>query len=245
MEERLNLSEEEAVNALLGELIGEEATKDVQPEKDTEETKEEKPQSMPEVSKGQDAQTKDEAKEDTNTKKASLLEELNQEVANNKAAVDEQNPVDEQNTQGKEPIDQDFEALKAMGLDSLVARLQAQEKELQAQKALLEQQKAIAEAREEFATNLSKFKSEFPTIDPDSMGEWAEKNGFERFLKTYDGWKLTAMAMLNQSKPQQSPDPITSSSGKSAEISAFDKLKKGESVNEIELGAELLKLAEI
>ncbi|WP_169780178.1 HIT family hydrolase [Campylobacter curvus] len=125
--------------------------------------------------------------------------------------------------------------LEQLGL----SQMQAQINEIAAKQAEAQEQ---ARRQAVFNQNITQFEKEFPTIKPEELGKFAEANGALDFLgENYNGWKLVAMAMINKAAPQSEPDAIVGNGGGKNEVSAFDRLKKGESVSDLEIGAELLK----
>ena len=61
--------------------------------------------------------------------------------------------------------------------------------------------------------------------------------------ENYDGWKAVAKTMISLAKVSGEPDPIIGSNRGAGGVSAFERVKKGENVSDIELGAEILKSA--
>ena len=61
--------------------------------------------------------------------------------------------------------------------------------------------------------------------------------------ENYDGWKAVAKAMISLAKVSGEPDPIIGSNRGAGGVNAFERVKKGENVSDIELGAEILKSA--
>lgn len=130
--------------------------------------------------------------------------------------------------------------LDSMGLQGMP---QMQEQIRQLQEAQAQAQEA-ARKRAVFDKNLDQFSKDYPTIKPEEMGKWAEQNGFLSLLgENYDGWKAVANAMIKIATPTQKPDEIIDTNRSGGELSAFDRIKKGEDVSDVEIGAELLKQA--
>ena len=130
--------------------------------------------------------------------------------------------------------------LDSMGLQGMP---QMQEQIRQLQEAQAQAQEA-ARKRAVFDKNLDQFGKDYPTIKPEEMGKWAEQNGFLSLLgENYDGWKAVANAMIKIATPTQKPDEIIDTNKSGGELSAFDRIKKGEEVSDVEIGAELLKQA--
>ena len=105
---------------------------------------------------------------------------------------------------------------------------------------------AAEQARQQgiFNKNSAEFKKDFPTIKLEELGKFADENGFMPLLgENYDGWKAVAKAMISLAKVSGEPDPIIGSNRGTNEAGAFDRIKKGENVSDVELGAEILKTA--
>lgn len=105
---------------------------------------------------------------------------------------------------------------------------------------------AAEQARQQgiFNKNSAEFKKDFPTIKLEELGKFADENGFMPLLgENYDGWKAVAKAMISLAKASGEPDPIIGSNRGTNEVGAFDRIKKGENVSDVELGAEILKAA--
>ncbi|MBR8466184.1 HIT family hydrolase [Campylobacter sp. faydin G-140] len=130
------------------------------------------------------------------------------------------------------------EILEQMGLGEL-AGMSEQLKAMQEQMA---QQAEEARRQNVFNQNITQFEKEFPTINPKEFGEFAKANGFDGYLgEDYNMWRLVANTMLQIATPKQRTDEIIGNGGGKNEISAFERLKNGEDVSDIEIGAELLK----
>jgi hypothetical protein len=105
---------------------------------------------------------------------------------------------------------------------------------------------AAEQARQQgiFNKNSAEFEKDFPTIKLEELGKFADENGLMPLLgENYDGWKAVAKAMINLAKVSGEPDPIIGSNRGTNEAGAFDRIKKGENVSDVELGAEILKAA--
>ncbi|MBE2985350.1 HIT family hydrolase [Campylobacter sp. RM9344] len=130
--------------------------------------------------------------------------------------------------------------LEQLGLTD-INQMREQLNALQQQQA---QAQEMARRQEIFNKNLDTFNKDFPTIKAEELGEWAEKNGFLNLLgEDYNGWKAVAMAMINVAKPTSEPDPILGADKAGGELGVFDKLKNGEEVDDVEIGAQILKSA--
>lgn len=130
--------------------------------------------------------------------------------------------------------------LESMGLGDL-GQIKEQLAQFQAAQAAAAEQ---ARQQEIFSKNSAEFKKDFPTIKLEELGKFADENGFMPLLgENYDGWKAVAKAMINLAKVSGEPDPIIGSNRGAGGVSAFERVKKGESVSDIELGAEILKSA--
>ena len=130
--------------------------------------------------------------------------------------------------------------LESMGLGD-IGQIKEQLAQFQAAQAAAAEQ---ARQQEIFSKNSAEFKKDFPTIKLEELGKFADENGFMPLLgENYDGWKAVAKAMINLAKVSGEPDPIIGSNRGAGGVSAFERVKKGESVSDIELGAEILKSA--
>lgn len=221
-----NLTEEQAIEALLAELSdepqAEQASGAVQEQEPTAKESKEEP-----------------IKETEPTKEQSKLDMILQSLQEMKGEPQANEQPQEEPQIDQKAIDDE---LSSLGLNNLAVQLKQQQAIINAQKEAMAQSQEQARREQVFSSNLAQLKKEFPTIDPDELGKFANEKELIGFLgEDYKGWKLVASHMISLAKPTSSPDPITSSNGKSAEASAFDKIKKGEDVSDIEFGAELLK----
>lgn len=130
--------------------------------------------------------------------------------------------------------------LESMGLGDL-GQIKEQLAQFQAAQAAAAEQ---ARQQEIFNKNSAEFKKDFPTIKLEELGKFADENGFMPLLgENYDGWKAVAKAMINLAKVSGEPDAIIGSNRGAGGVNAFERVKKGENVSDIELGAEILKSA--
>ena len=130
--------------------------------------------------------------------------------------------------------------LESMGLGD-IGQIKEQLAQFQAAQAAAAEQ---ARQQEIFNKNSAEFKKDFPTIKLEELGKFADENGFLPLLgESYDGWKAVAKAMINLAKVSGEPDPIIGSNRGAGGVNAFERVKKGENVSDIELGAEILKSA--
>ena len=130
--------------------------------------------------------------------------------------------------------------LESMGLGD-IGQIKEQLAQCQAAQAAAAEQ---ARQQEIFNKNSAEFKKDFPTIKLEELGKFADENGFMPLLgENYDGWKAVAKAMINLAKVSGEPDPIIGSNRGAGGVNAFERVKKGENVSDIELGAEILKSA--
>lgn len=130
--------------------------------------------------------------------------------------------------------------LESMGLGD-IGQIKEQLAQFQAAQAAAAEQ---ARQQEIFSKNSAEFKKDFPTIKLEELGKFADENGFMPLLgENYDGWKAVAKAMINLAKVSGEPDAIIGSNRGAGGVNAFERVKKGENVSDIELGAEILKSA--
>lgn len=215
------MTEQEALNELVGIVNGDE-----QAEPETNEVAEQ----PAEEAKTEPVTEPDEPKK----------EELNIEAI--KQAMAEALAAKEQSTQGAKPqLEPEKQALlDSLGLGNLDALKAQMDQITQAQAAQAEE----ARRQAVFDKNLAEFKKDYPTIRPDDLAEFAKAHGMSDLLgENYVGWKAVAMGMINVARSKEKPDEILSGSNASSELSVFDRAKKGENVSDVEYGAELLKLA--
>ena len=94
-------------------------------------------------------------------------------------------------------------------------------------------------ARADFNMGYQNFKQNYPTIDGDMLLAFAKENGYEQFLGDFKGWDILAKLMINEAKPKQTPDPITTSSNSGV----FTPKGIREGASDIEIGAEILNIS--
>ncbi|CUU91330.1 hypothetical protein CDQ71_00240 [Campylobacter hyointestinalis subsp. hyointestinalis] len=94
-------------------------------------------------------------------------------------------------------------------------------------------------AKAEFNAGYQNFTQKYPTIKGDTLLSFAKDNGYEQFLGDFKGWEILAKLMINEAKPKQEPDAITSSS--SSGVFTQKGLRDGAS--DIEIGAEILSIS--
>ncbi|RAZ38045.1 hypothetical protein [Campylobacter hyointestinalis] len=94
-------------------------------------------------------------------------------------------------------------------------------------------------ARADFNTAYQNFTQRYPTIDGDMLLKFAKDNGYEHLLGDFKAWDIIAKLMINEAKPKQEPDPITSSSSSGV----FTQKGIRDDASDIEIGAEILSLS--
>lgn len=94
-------------------------------------------------------------------------------------------------------------------------------------------------ARADFNMGYQNFKQNYPTIDGDMLLSFAKNNGYEQFLGDFKGWEILAKLMINEAKPKQTPDPITTSSSSGV----FTQKGIRDDASDIEIGAEILNIS--
>ena len=158
-----------------------------------------------------------------------MIEKQSKMIEDLKAKVEAPPKGEEQPLTPEQMAEQEMirKAQEQLGITQLLQKQQQQEAEMQRAK--------------QFQAEEAKFKQTHPEVNLDEMAKWAEGNGFATVLGLgAEGWRLIATAMNAQAKPVAKPDPITPVTSQGAEPSAFDRLKKGESVNPIDIGQDLL-----
>ena len=211
------MTEQDAINALVGELEAGEAQEQVEPQGS--EPAEAQQTEHPQITQ----------------------ENLQNMIASAMQGIEEQKAAQEAEKAKAAQLPPEQQALlDSMGLQGMP---QMQEQIRQLQEAQAQAQEA-ARKRAVFDKNLDQFSKDYPTIKPEEMGKWAEQNGFLSLLgENYDGWKAVANAMIKIATPTQKPDEIIDTNKSGGELGAFDRMKKGEEVSDVEIGAELLKQA--
>ena len=208
------MTEQEALDSLMSDLIGSEA----QPEPT--------PEPVPEVV----PQAKEEPKSELPDIKA-MLENQSKMIEELKTKV-ESKPQEKSELTPEQMAEQEMirRAQEQLGITKLLEQQQKQEAELQ---------RAMQYQAEE-----KNFKQLHPEVDLEELASWAQGNGYEKVLGLGAvGWSVIAKAMEAQAKPIAKPDPITPATSQGAESSAFDRLQKGEKVTPIEAGEDLLRTA--
>lgn len=94
-------------------------------------------------------------------------------------------------------------------------------------------------ARADFNMGYQNFKQNYPTINGDMLLSFAKNNGYEQFLGDFKGWEILAKLMINEAKPKQAPDPITTSSSSGV----FTQKGIRDDASDIEIGAEILNIS--
>ena len=212
------MTEQDAINALVGELEASDGQTEPQEAQGAEGAEEQKTQ-QPQITQ----------------------ENLQNMIASAMQGIEEQKAAQEAEKAKAAQLPPEQQALlDSMGLQGMP---QMQEQIRQLQEAQAQAQEA-ARKRAVFDKNLDQFSKDYPTIKPEEMGKWAEQNGFLSLLgENYDGWKAVANAMIKIATPTQKPDEIIDTNKSGGELGAFDRMKKGEEVSDVEIGAELLKQA--
>ncbi|AQW85560.1 hypothetical protein CPIN18021_0298 [Campylobacter pinnipediorum subsp. caledonicus] len=222
------MTENEALASLVNELVGDSEVQETQ----------EQGQEAQEQGQESKEETKQEAQEQKGLNpddiKNALAQALNEQEAQEQQAQ-------EQSQQQAEPTPAELERetlLKELGLSDYNQKMQ----ELQAFKAQQEQMMEQARKQELFNQNINMFEKEFPTIKPEDLGKFAEENGVIDLLgEDYKGWKIVAKAMLNTATPKETPDDIIGTNGATAKSDTFERIKRGESVSNVDIGEELLR----
>lgn len=227
------MTENEAIESLVGELAGEQAS-EAQGDQEANAAQGAGEQSaQADTKEGAGVKADEGAKFSPDAMAKAMVEAM-------KAAEAAKQAPNDANQGGQPAIPANVSLEQQQMLEQLgLSQMQAQINEIAAKQAEAQEQ---ARRQAVFNQNITQFEKEFPTIKPEELGKFAEANGALDFLgENYNGWKLVAMAMINKAAPQSEPDAIVGNGGGKNEVSAFDRLKKGESVSDLEIGAELLK----
>ncbi|EAU00313.1 hypothetical protein [Campylobacter curvus] len=230
------MTENEAIESLVGELAGEQAN-ETQGDQEANAA-----QGVGEQSAQADTKEGAGVKADEGAKFSpdAMAKAMVEAMKAAEAAKQAPNDANQNQQGGQAAIPANVSLEQQQMLEQLgLSQMQAQINEIVAKQAEAQEQ---ARRQAVFNQNVTQFEKEFPTIKPEELGKFAEANGALDFLgENYNGWKLVAMAMINKAAPQSEPDAIVGNGGGKNEVSAFDRLKKGESVSDLEIGAELLK----
>lgn len=227
------MTENEAIESLVGELAGEQAN-EAQGNQEANAAQDAGEQSAQTDTKESAGAKADEGSKFSPDAMAKAMVEAMKAAEAAKQAPNDANQGGQPAIPANVSLEQQ-QMLEQLGL----SQMQAQINEIAAKQAEAQEQ---ARRQAVFNQNITQFEKEFPTIKPEELGKFAEANGALDFLgENYNGWKLVAMAMINKAAPQSEPDAIVGNGGGKNEVSAFDRLKKGESVSDLEIGAELLK----
>lgn len=161
-----------------------------------------------------------------------MLEDHNQKLTAIQEQVNQKNqPQTQMSDEEKAQADAKAQAIAQLQNDLGIKEMQEQ---LQAKKQE-EQRKA------QFDAEVATFNKMHPDVNVDDIAKWAKDNNAEMFLGGgANGWNIIYKAMQAQAQPVKSPDPITPSSSVSAEVSAFDRIKKGEKPSMVDIGDAIL-----
>lgn len=130
------------------------------------------------------------------------------------------------------PQDMDFDSGEPSPTAENTAQIQEQ---LNAMKAEQDELRA----RADFNMAYQNFTQRYPTIKGDTLLSFAKDNGYEQFLGDFKGWEILAKLMINEAKPKQEPDAITSSSSSGV----FTQKGIRDDASDIEIGAEILSIS--
>lgn len=233
------MTENEAINALTDEILGAVEGEEPQGEAVADEVAAaDEPQGEP---KSEPKSEPVEQKSDETAAKISAIEAAVADIAQQIKAM--QAPAQ---TQAPEYASE----LGALGLDNTAAQMKQVAEQMAAIKTQMEAQKEEARRMGVFNENLQKLKNEYPTIDPDKMAQWATARGMEHLLggangENYKNWEILALAMMKESAPKETPDPVVAGGNNGGEMGIEARLKKGESVSDADFGALIMDAAGI
>ncbi|MDL0090071.1 HIT family hydrolase [Campylobacter gastrosuis] len=210
------MTEQDAINALLGEF-----------------------ENAGETQEAQEIATAGQLQENTPTlSKDDISEAMLNAMQKMRSTEQEQTLNAQAQAQDEAKRASEREILEQLGLSELAGATE----QIKAMQAQMAQQAEEARRQNVFNQNISMFEKEFPTINPQEFGEFAKTHGFDGYLgEDYNLWRLVANTMLQVATPKNKPDEIIGNGGGKNEISAFERIKKGEEVSDIEIGAELLR----
>ncbi|ARR02211.1 hypothetical protein CVIC8964_0799 [Campylobacter vicugnae] len=173
-------------------------------------------------------------------------EQLNQVKATNAEQSEIINAQNEQINALQSKIDELSKALENalnqpqnMSFDSDEPNSTKDTAQIQEQLNAMRAQQDELRARADFNMGYQNFKQNYPTIDGDMLLSFAKNNGYEQFLGDFKGWDILAKLMINEAKPKQEPDPITSSSSSGV----FTQKGIRDDASDIEIGAEILNIS--
>lgn len=255
------MNEEEALNSLMSELYGDTETNEPQQEVEVQSQQEEaqEPQMTPQ------AESVEEANEPQIQQPVSPVPaDANKELIDRLIATQEQNQVlmqkiaeQAQAQQQQQPqMSEEEIALQQLkerlGLDKVEQENQVLRQQLEQvlkandekakQDAIMREQQQL---HEDIKNEANKFMKEFPDIKPETIMEYIKQQPTEvqPHFDTPHGWRMIATVLKAQAKTSATPDPIVSTdSGSTPTVSAFDRRKSGQNVSDTDLAMELLNL---
>ena len=131
-----------------------------------------------------------------------------------------------------QPQNMSFDSYDELNSNQNISQIQEQLNAMRAEQDELR-------ARADFNMGYQNFKQNYPTIDGDMLLSFAKNNGYEQFLGDFKGWEILAKLMINEAKPKQAPDPITTSSSGGV----FTQKGIRDDASDIEIGAEILNIS--
>lgn len=164
----------------------------------------------------------------TNAEQSEIINAQNEQINALQSKIDElskalQNAINQ-------PQDMSFDSANPNNEDT--AQIQEQLNAMRAEQDELR-------ARADFNMGYQNFTQRYPTINGDILLKFAKDNGYEQFLGDFKGWDILAKLMINEAKPKQEPDAITSSSSSGV----FTQKGIRDDASDIEIGAEILNIS--
>jgi hypothetical protein len=123
------------------------------------------------------------------------------------------------------------EAKSRLGMNNLAQTSQIEE---------LKAQLAEMQGREIFKEEWHKIESEFQGLTKEELGAYAKSKGLEAALNNPASWKTIASMMKAEAAPKPAEPQVVSTAGTQVKEDTAEKIKKGETVSDIELGEYLL-----
>lgn len=163
----------------------------------------------------------------TNAEQSEIINAQNEQINALQSKIDELSKALENAL--NQPQDMDFDNYAN---DGNVGQIQEQLNAMRAEQDELR-------ARADFNMGYQNFKQNYPTIDGHMLLAFAKNNGYEQFLGDFKGWEILAKLMINEAKPKQAPDPITTSSSSGV----FTQKGIRDDASDIEIGAEILNIS--
>lgn len=259
----MNLTEDEALNSILGEVFGTNDNENIEPTPDVEvqtlQEEKQEPQMTPQQERVE------EQGEVAIPQNQILPTDSNKELIDRLIATQEQNQVlmqkiaevQQQANQQQQQLSEEEMALQQLkertGIDKIEKENEMLKQQIQQiiqanderakQDAIAQQQ---AQMQDAIRIEANKFMQEFPDVKPETIMDYikTQPKDVQHQFDTPQGWRMIATVLKSQATSVQKPDPIVSTNNSNTpNVSAFDKRKSGQAVSDTDLVSELLGLA--